>query len=81
MADLSGLTVDQLTTMQTNLVAAHAKALASYSIDGLSVTRNAESILRQLEDVNAALAGKATPVGDVGDVVLLDFDDFPGDRY
>ena len=67
--DLSSLTDAQLSTMQTNLVAAHARSLNSegYSIGSRSIKRaSAKDILAQLNDVSAEISSRADDTGGTG---------------
>lgn len=60
--DLSGLTDAQLTTMQTNLINAHARTLNSkeYKIGSREIRREAgKDILEQLSAVNMEIALRA----------------------
>jgi hypothetical protein len=75
--NLSALTTAQLETMRDNLVAAHAKALLNYSIEGLTVNRpDPEAILRQLDVVSEELAARSDTTGGV---IVVQFEE-PGDR-
>lgn len=75
--DLSGLSSAELQTMKTNLLTAHASALSgSYTIEGLSVDRDPESILKQLEAVLEAIAAQGD---ETGGLILVQFEE-PGGR-